>query len=89
MGELLRVAAPSSLQAPVGGGASSQGRDPRGWAAIHTQDRLARLVAGRKQVSTKAKEKIICMGLKIPLPLGLSSSEPLNLSPPKNRVKLL
>lgn len=32
---------------------------------------------------------MICMGLKIPLPLGFSSSEPLNLSPHKNRVNPL
>lgn len=38
-------------------------------------------MAGRKQVSTEAEEKMICMGLKIPLLLGFSSSEPLNLLP--------
>lgn len=38
-------------------------------------------------MSTKAKSDL--HGLKIPLPLGFSSSESLNLSPPKNRVKPL
>lgn len=42
---------------------------------------------GGNRCLQRPRGRVICMGLKIPLPLGFSSAEPLNLSPPKNRVK--
>lgn len=53
-GELLGLCLPCFLQAPGGGGAISQGRNPRGRTAISILDRPG---AGRKQVSAKAEGK--------------------------------